>query len=482
MNEGVTPNEKSLNGAWLDFYALLGVERDCAPDALRRRIGECYAEASNNCDHRDLQRRLFYQAMVERVLPQCRRVLLNPVSRERYDEQYDLHASGSLDALPYVAFMASLMGAPVAPAAPHTPVALSPVPPSDSLTKTASVVEIGIPESEFEAAPLTASSAPTAQAAWQELDYNALPERVRDEIALAREVVETLEHGFAFDLLPSRSVTTGSAPLKDAHPVTHNRAETLVSPAPTVTVRPAPPTPATEMPRPASYGVAPQAPSAVTTSQPEPESVMEAPEAKHPFKRGAWDSDEKIPRQRPEVEHIVGVVGQNGLMQDDLVFDAAKSRAQRHAARSLPDNYKPRVVLDDGTPAHIGRDDARRGKPSSAEGIVSSTARLLLTGIVAAVMMLVIQRNNTAPVSAEGNAVLLPQPAPSAQVRHATAQAKARAAAQTKARLAAQRLADQKKARLAQLQKAKQQSAIRQVSEPSSSAVSEITSSVPGTP
>jgi hypothetical protein len=150
-----------LNGAWLDFYAMLGVSPDVDKDTLRRKIGETYAEASANCDHRDINRRHYFQTMVERVLPQCRRVLLDPALRARYDEQNRLHQHKDPSALDYVTFMASLQGG--------------------------------------------TSAAQATQATPSEFD--ALPERVRDEINLARSVIEAVQSGSEYDFLPSVSVT-----------------------------------------------------------------------------------------------------------------------------------------------------------------------------------------------------------------------------------------------------------------------------------
>ncbi len=151
---------------WLDFYAMLGVSPQADSNTLRKGIGEAYAEATANIDHRDLNRRHYFQTMVEQVLPQCRRVLLDPTLRSRYDEENARHAAGDAAALDYVSFMASMQGA-------------------------------------------SADSARQAVARTNEFDL--LPERVRDEINLARAVIEAVQSGSEFDLLPARTLSSAPA-------------------------------------------------------------------------------------------------------------------------------------------------------------------------------------------------------------------------------------------------------------------------------
>lgn len=146
-----------VDGQWLDFYALLDVPVNADEDTIRKRIGKVYAEASANSDHRDFSRRSYYQALVERVLPQCRRVLLDPEWRAKYDRQHILHGIGDPSAQDYVSFIASMRGGEAALAGAVNP------------------------------------------------DAN-LPQRVQDEINLARQVVETAKAGAQLELLPSRAV------------------------------------------------------------------------------------------------------------------------------------------------------------------------------------------------------------------------------------------------------------------------------------
>lgn len=161
-------------GGWLDFYALLGVNPQAEGAVVRKRIGEAYSEATANIDHRDLNRRHYFQTMVEQVLPQCRRVLLDPTLRSRYDEENARHAAGDASALDYVSFMASLQGA-------------------------------------------SADSARQAMARSSEFDL--LPERVRNEINLAQAVIQAVQSGSEFDLLPARTLSSTTPSVPIAHDI-----------------------------------------------------------------------------------------------------------------------------------------------------------------------------------------------------------------------------------------------------------------------
>lgn len=156
MTTNVT--DPTLDGQWLDFYALLDVPVSADEEAIRRRIGRVYAEAANNTEHRDLKLRVYFQSLVERVLPQARRVLLDPQWRAKYDRQHILHSIGDPSAQNYVAFIAAMRGGEI-------------------------------------------SNQPDS-------DLSQLPARVQDEIIAAREVVECARAGLELELLPSQAVTT----------------------------------------------------------------------------------------------------------------------------------------------------------------------------------------------------------------------------------------------------------------------------------
>ncbi len=143
-----------IDGQWIDYYALLDIASDADEDAIRRRIGRVYSDAASNSDHRNLARRDYYRALVERILPQCRRVMLDADWRSRYDEQHRLHLEQNDAAQNYVEFIASLR--------------------SDK--------SLGFDEA-------------------------LLPRRTRDEINDARRVVEAALTGAELDLLPSQAIS-----------------------------------------------------------------------------------------------------------------------------------------------------------------------------------------------------------------------------------------------------------------------------------
>ena len=143
-----------IDGQWIDYYALLDIAPDADEDAIRRRIGRVYSDAAANSDHRDLARRDYYRALVESVLPQCRRVMLDADWRARYDEQHRLHRENNGAAQNYVEFIASLRG-----------------------TKA-----LGFEEA-------------------------LLPQRAREEIENARRVIEAALSGAELELLPSQTIS-----------------------------------------------------------------------------------------------------------------------------------------------------------------------------------------------------------------------------------------------------------------------------------
>ncbi|RYX83649.1 hypothetical protein EON83_13675 [bacterium] len=160
MTTNVT--DPTLDGQWLDFYALLDVPVSADEDVIRRRIGKVYADSSANTEHRDMKLRMYYLSLVERVLPQARRVLLDPQWRAKYDRQHILHSIGDPTAQNYVAFIAAMRGGEI-------------------------------------------SNQPDS-------DLSQLPARVQDEINAAREVVECARAGLELELLPSQAVKTKAVP------------------------------------------------------------------------------------------------------------------------------------------------------------------------------------------------------------------------------------------------------------------------------
>ncbi len=149
-----TDSAPQIDGQWINYYALLDIAPDADEDAIRRRIGRAYSDAASNSEHRNPARRDYYRALVERVLPQCRRVMLDSDWRARYDEQCRLHLENNGAAQNYVEFIASLRG-------------------NKSLS----------------------------------FDEALLPQRAREEIGEARRVVEAALTGAELELLPSQTIS-----------------------------------------------------------------------------------------------------------------------------------------------------------------------------------------------------------------------------------------------------------------------------------
>ena len=100
--------EPSPSVRWPDFYALLETTREADAKTLRRQINLLYDRANSNTDHRELKKRFYFQLLNQKVLPQCRRILLDETAREFYDNQWQLHALGACDALTYRQFIGRL--------------------------------------------------------------------------------------------------------------------------------------------------------------------------------------------------------------------------------------------------------------------------------------------------------------------------------------------------------------------------------------
>ena len=97
--------EQSPTTRWPDFYALLETEPQADTPTLRRQINLLYDRAQQNTDHREMKRRFYFQLLLQKVLPQCRRILLDSEARKAYDTQWQLHALGASDAISYQTFI-----------------------------------------------------------------------------------------------------------------------------------------------------------------------------------------------------------------------------------------------------------------------------------------------------------------------------------------------------------------------------------------
>ena len=383
----MNPNNSSeLNSQWLDFYALLGVEPDTDKDELRRKIGATYAEASANCDHRDLNRRHYFQTMVERVLPQCRRVLLDPDLRAAYDEQSQLHRNGDPNALDYVTFMASLQNGGKAPDAN-----------SRSLDAPADAVLGAVSDDQ------------TSTAA----EFDALPERVREEINLARQVLECVQSGEELDFIPARtlfpakigttSVTDESAPSESAPSET-----TPVESAPVESALPLPRHAPRPRPRP------PAEPYYMDGDNIEQEnSVQETPSALVPSATARVTPPDAAPNAsgvteisddtEPVIRARVLDTQQHGsaktlaelreeAAQRAISAGIATPQTRENRETKAPKAYQPRVVVEDEWERSARESHAPK---TARKSVLTPLSTYILTAIAAAFLTWTILRNDT---------------------------------------------------------------------------------------
>lgn len=71
---------------FVDFYDMLQVPLSSTEAELRKRISSLYLEAQKNQDHRNPQKKMFFQQMYEVYLPRARYLLLFKERRVKYDE------------------------------------------------------------------------------------------------------------------------------------------------------------------------------------------------------------------------------------------------------------------------------------------------------------------------------------------------------------------------------------------------------------
>lgn len=100
--------ESQLDNGTINFYTLLGESPDADEETLRAKIGAIYAYASANRDHRNLNRRREFQALLE-LLPAARTTLLEAPKRARYDAYLEDSQSGTADT-DFETFMNDLLG------------------------------------------------------------------------------------------------------------------------------------------------------------------------------------------------------------------------------------------------------------------------------------------------------------------------------------------------------------------------------------
>ncbi len=100
--------DSQLENGTIDFYTLLEESPDADAEALRSKIGALYNYASANRDHRNLNKRREFQALLE-LLPAARIALLEDPKRARYDAYLAAARQGTAD-VDFETFMNDLLG------------------------------------------------------------------------------------------------------------------------------------------------------------------------------------------------------------------------------------------------------------------------------------------------------------------------------------------------------------------------------------
>ena len=100
--------ESQLENGTIDFYTLLGESPDANGETLRSKIGAIYNYASANRDHRNLNKRREFQALLE-LLPAARTALLDDPKRARYDAYLAASRAGVAET-DFETFMNDLLG------------------------------------------------------------------------------------------------------------------------------------------------------------------------------------------------------------------------------------------------------------------------------------------------------------------------------------------------------------------------------------
>ena len=76
---------------FVNLYDVLQMPQESAPADLRKRISLMYLEAQKNQDHRNAQKRMYFQQLYEVYLPQARFLLLEPKRRTEYDQHLTVY-------------------------------------------------------------------------------------------------------------------------------------------------------------------------------------------------------------------------------------------------------------------------------------------------------------------------------------------------------------------------------------------------------
>ncbi len=100
--------ESQLENGTIDFYTLLDESPGADTETLRSKIGAIYNHASANRDHRNLNKRREFQALLE-LLPVARTTLLEEPKRARYDAYLSAARQGKAN-VDFENFMNDLLG------------------------------------------------------------------------------------------------------------------------------------------------------------------------------------------------------------------------------------------------------------------------------------------------------------------------------------------------------------------------------------
>lgn len=142
---------------WPDFYSILDSAPDADSETLRRSINTLYVHANEQSDHRELSTRFYNQVLSQKVLPQCRSILLNERAREAYDYQWNLHREGAETALSYQDFIREITkgsGSASALLLSDNEIAILPTFRSDHSTPVAAKTPIAAPSAPPAATPI----------------------------------------------------------------------------------------------------------------------------------------------------------------------------------------------------------------------------------------------------------------------------------------------------------------------------------------
>lgn len=82
---------------FVDLYELLNLPLSSTGSELRKSISEMYLEAQKNLDHRNREKKLFFQQLYEVHLPRARYVLLDDKRRAEYDKHVNSYRADRAD-------------------------------------------------------------------------------------------------------------------------------------------------------------------------------------------------------------------------------------------------------------------------------------------------------------------------------------------------------------------------------------------------